>query len=126
MSWLVNYQPWFSVVGLIADIIGFGMLSWEWRAAIKQAEEDDVEGALNVGAWGMDDDEKAKRKPGIQAKFAARYNPRKRWFLTGAGLIIAGFVFQLLGSLPLDFAAIDRPPAHSSVLWHASIPQFRP
>lgn len=49
----MSNQPWFSIAGLIADIGGFLVLAYEWREAIRQAEEDDVDNALNVGAWGI-------------------------------------------------------------------------
>lgn len=96
---MMTLSQWFTVTGLSVDIIGFALIVWEWQKGIRQAQADAIEAALNVGAWGLDEDE----KPAVRAKVAQELNvalrPRKRAFAIGAALIVLGFGFQIAGTV---------------------------
>jgi hypothetical protein len=93
-------QQWIGSLGLVLDIIGFIVLAREWYWAIN------LQGAEKVEHWaGLDVDTKEEAKYRWQG-WLQQHSLRRNLFRTGLGLIILGFVGQLVGALPASYVAI--------------------
>jgi hypothetical protein len=113
-------QAWLTVLGLSLDFLGFVLLLREWwigffsekaqmayeealdrqqklRNFASQTANDAMRGHL-ARAGEMQDD-MAMRKMRDERRQAQ--SGRRRWFIAASVLIVLGFVFQLLGALPL-------------------------
>lgn len=105
-------QQWLSVLGLIADIIGFTMIAWEWRyvfirdrsshqleiSEIRARYFDRLDGRDRTD-YEMDEDNPSLPNHMEQAlNYQLRY--RRRYFYSGVMLVVLGFVGQCAGSLP--------------------------
>jgi hypothetical protein len=105
-------QQWLSEFGLIADVVGFLMIAWEWRymfmhdrfmrkleiSEIRARQMARLEGRERTD-YEMDEDNLSLPKHMGQA-LVYQSNFRKRFFYTGTALVILGFVGQFAGSLP--------------------------
>jgi|GEM_PF-6949174 len=91
-------QQWIAILGLVLDIAGFLILAREWYWAIN------LQGAEQVERRMGNEDTAADRKYRWDG-WLAQYKLRRGIFRIGLGLIVAGFVGQLIGSLPASYAA---------------------
>ena len=105
-------QQWLSVVGLMMDLVGFGLIAFEWHKMFTREihfRQMELSDAHEKMLRAMQDD----REPGflhsneemLMAKeFSKLYGQevtRRAWlFFGGAGLIVAGFLLQAAGSWP--------------------------
>jgi hypothetical protein len=105
-------QQWLSVFGLIADVIGFLMIAWEWRHMFKhdrfmrELEISEIRARQIARLEGrdrtdyeMDEDNYSLPRHMGQA-LNHQSNFRKRFFYSGTALVILGFLSQFAGSLP--------------------------
>jgi hypothetical protein len=105
-------QQWLSVSGLIADVIGFLMIAWEWRHMFKhdrfmrELEISEIRARQIARLEGrertdyeMDEDNYSLPKHMMQG-LREQSNFRKRFFYSGTALVILGFLGQFGGSLP--------------------------
>ena len=92
-------QQWFSVAGLILDIIGFLLIAREWRWAIR------LQGAEQVERRGHVQDTTEDRKYRWQG-WLQEYELRRRLFRLGLAFVILGFIGQAIGSLPSSYVAL--------------------
>jgi len=92
-------QQWFSVAGLVFDIVGFFIIAREWFWSIRLQGAEQVERRGNV----VDDDRDRKYR---WLGWLQQYKLRTRLFVTGAVLIILGFIGQAIGSLRPSTAAL--------------------
>jgi hypothetical protein len=102
-------QQWYSVIGLILDVAGFFLIVREWYWAIN------LQGGEKVREIGEMGERAARRRRGESESYGkddqkymwqawlAQHNTRRRLFILGAILIIAGFIGQMLGSWPHAF-----------------------
>jgi hypothetical protein len=95
---MMTASQWLTIIGLTADIVGFGLIVWEWQKGIRQAQAEAIEAALNVGAWGIEEDEKSTVRAKVTKELNAALRPRKRAFTIGAALIVLGFACQIAGT----------------------------
>jgi hypothetical protein len=105
-------QQWLSVFGLIADVIGFLMIAWEWRHMFlldlfnRELEISEIRARHFARLDGRDrtDYEMDENNPSLPKHMeqALNYqlNYRKRFFYSGTALVILGFLGQCAGSLP--------------------------
>jgi len=91
-------QQWIGSLGLALDIVGFLVLAREWSWAIGLQGAEQVERRMNV----QDDNEDGKWR---WWGWMQQYKLRRRLFRTGLGLIIAGFIGQLVSSLPASYVS---------------------
>jgi hypothetical protein len=92
-------QQWFSVGGLVLDIVGFLLIAREWRWAIG------LQGAEQVERRGNMVDTTEDRKYRWEG-WLSQYYMRRRLFRTGLVFVILGFLGQLIGSLPTSYVAL--------------------
>jgi hypothetical protein len=93
-------QQWIGSLGLVLDIIGFIVLAREWYWAIN------LQGAEQVERWaGLDQDTKEEAKYRWQG-WLQQHRLRRNLFRIGLGLIVLGFVGQLVAALPASYVAI--------------------
>ena len=101
-------QQWFSIAGLILEVIGFLFVAWQWRHVFqhnialrhtaverdhrltKEGEEAARQHQLAVASmWRNTQKENLKDTA-----------TRARTFYAGVALVVLGFIGQLVGSLP--------------------------
>jgi hypothetical protein len=101
-------QQWFSVVGLVLDVIGFLIIAFEWKhgfdhsVLLRQAR---VEEDYELTASGKATAKKRREADASMWRNMQRENAkdnvfRARIFWTGVTLVVLGFLGQLVGSLP--------------------------
>lgn len=107
-------QNWFSVIGQTLDVVGFLIIVWEWFHQFKRDHDrriDELEKAserqqaMYVGRQPPPQDEDALMWREFQKLFLKEWRWRRRVFFTGAGLVVLGFIFQVLGNWPHLFRA---------------------
>lgn len=84
-------QQWFSLGGLLLDVIGFLMIAREWHWAINLQGAEKIDERMPREA----DDWKYRWQGWLQ-----QYKIRRRLFLAGAFLILLGWLGQSIGSFP--------------------------
>jgi hypothetical protein len=89
---------WFSVGGLVLDIVGFLTIAREWHWAIGLQGAEQVERRGNV----KDDDEDRKYR---WLGWLDQYKLRTGLFRFGVALVLLGFFGQAIGSLPTSLIA---------------------
>jgi hypothetical protein len=102
-------QSWFSIIGELFDVVGFLIIAVEWH---HQFERDhyrrigelqkayERQAAELRGEVYEDPDEDKSNWRMFQKLFIEEWKWRRKVFFTGAGLIILGFIFQVLGNWP--------------------------
>lgn len=107
-------QNWFSIIGQALDVVGFLIIAYEWYHVFKREHERRIgelqnayerNAAAERGGLAPDQDEDATMWREFQRLFLVEWAWRRRVFLTGAALVILGFVFQALGNWPKLFPA---------------------
>jgi hypothetical protein len=105
-------QQWLSVFGLIADIIGFLMIAWEWRYMYKldrsarTLEISEIRARYFARLDGRDrtdyemDEDNASLPKHLEQALGYELNYRGRYFLWRCSASHLGFVGQCAGSLP--------------------------
>jgi hypothetical protein len=105
-------QQWLSVFGLIADVIGFLMIAWEWRYMFKndrserELEISEIRARHFARLDGRDrtdyemDEDNASLPRHMEQALGYQLKYRGRYFYGGVALVILGFVGQCAGSLP--------------------------
>jgi hypothetical protein len=107
-------QNWYSVIGQLLDVIGFLTIAFEWFhqynrdherriGELQKAYERNEAKILKGRAPDQDEDRMMWRE--FQKLFLKEWRWRRKVFLTGAALVILGFLFQVLGSWPHLFKA---------------------
>jgi hypothetical protein len=108
-------QQWFSVAGLIFDVIGFLTIAWEWHHMFQrdrsnrihelgEARERSIAEREERPYKAIDDDAMMWRV--FQKLFLQEWRWRAKVFFTGVVLVIIGFLGQLLGSWPYGIGPI--------------------
>jgi hypothetical protein len=105
-------QQWLSVFGLIADVIGFLMIAWEWRYMFKldrsarELEISEIRARYLARLDGPGrteyelDEDNASLPKHMEHALGYQLNYRSRYFYSGVALVVLGFVCQCAGSLP--------------------------
>jgi hypothetical protein len=102
-------QQWFSVAGLVLELVGFLLIAREWyhgfsqMAVLRQqrVQEDYVRTRRAQGLPYEDTSEgDASMWRNTQRENRIDNRRRARIFFWGAGLVVLGVVFQVLGSWP--------------------------
>jgi len=105
-------QNWYAVVGQTLDIIGFMTIAIEWyhqykrdhdRRIVELEKAYERSSAERLGQPFPDQDEDRMMWREFQKLFLREWRWRRKVFFTGAGLVILGFVFQVLGNWPHAF-----------------------
>lgn len=81
------------------DIIGFGLLAWEWREAIAIGRKSFEKAMVEIPTTSLDGltPDEIRRRLG---EYDNEVRSRTWLFRIGAALIILGFIGQLIGSWP--------------------------
>jgi hypothetical protein len=107
-------QNWYSVIGQLLDVIGFLTIAFEWYHQYKRDHEkrigelhtaSETKSAEYRGEKYEDPDNDADNWRIFQKLFLEEWRWRRKVFVTGVGLVILGFVFQVLGNWPHLFRA---------------------
>jgi hypothetical protein len=104
-------QQWFSVAGLVADVVGFLLIAWEWYRAfshsvlVRNLQLHDAYERNRARQEGREPDYAMQAEEETMAKeFSKLHNAeaglRRNVFLYGCGLVILGFALQATGSWP--------------------------
>ena len=104
-------QQWFSVAGLMLDIVGVMMIVVEWHMAFRHYVEErkaEIDGMMTRWVDKMEgrvpqpdlDADSPARGRGMWALLMSDVKTRGALVYVGIGLVVLGFVCQLLGSLP--------------------------
>ena len=115
-------QAWLQVAGLVLDILGFGLIAWEWMLAqraeaavraIEEARERQEESTAHLARTlkdphpsfqlHMDMTTQSQRrlaKTRLGATRAAFARLRSGAVYAGMLLVLAGFILQLMGAWP--------------------------
>lgn len=103
-------QQWLSVLGLIADVVGFLMIAIEWHHMFKRdvymrqkrIERDYNKSVAESDGKPFDDDADLEYTMWREfQKLLVKDTLYRQWlFYVGTGLIIFGFVLQTAGSWP--------------------------
>jgi hypothetical protein len=104
-------QQWLSVVGLVADIVGFLLIAWEWYRGFTHSVH--IRNLQLHDAYERNLAREQGREPGfamqeeeetMAREFSKLHNTevgfRRSLFVIGFGLVILGFVLQVGGSWP--------------------------
>jgi hypothetical protein len=110
-------QQWFSVFGLVADVIGFLMIAIEWHHMFtrdvymrqKRIERDYNKSAAETEGKPFDDDADMEYTMWREfQKLLKKDTLYRQWlFYVGTGLIILGFVLQTAGSWPRGISPLS-------------------
>lgn len=101
-------QQWLSVIGLIADIVGFLVVAYEWHRTFK-LDVHRRQSALQHAYDTFEAKQSGKEPPESEdelmakefSKLAHQESVYREWlFYVGATLIVIGFLLQALGSWP--------------------------
>jgi hypothetical protein len=110
-------QPWFNLIGLSLDFVGVIMLAYEWWIALS-AERQEAERAAfeqRIRPHPIIQQQQQQGNPHHAIHEHMRENlrfqqqaqraqnlrgMRRGWFTAAMALIAAGFLFQILGSVP--------------------------
>jgi hypothetical protein len=101
---------WFSIVGLCFDIVGFLLIASEWhhvftheyRNRLFELEHDSERTRAERQGQEYEDPRGADHTMwrDIQRVFVKDWKFRRLLFYVGVGLVLLGFIGQVLGSLP--------------------------
>jgi hypothetical protein len=105
-------QNWYAVIGQTLDIIGFLTIAFEWYhqyrrdhdrriSELEKAYERNSAELLGQAMPDQDEDRMMWRE--FQKLFLREWRWRRKVFLSGATLVIIGFIFQVLGNWPHAF-----------------------
>jgi hypothetical protein len=111
-------QQWFSILGLVLDVVGILTIAVEWRHTFerdvymrqKRIERDYRKSTAESRGEKFDDDEDLEYtmwRP-FQKLLHQDKRYRSRLFYIGMGLIVMGFVLQTLGSWPYGIFGIKN------------------
>ena len=102
-------QNWYAIVGQLLDVVGFLIVALEWHHQFKR-DHDRRMGELqkayekkSAELNGLPYEEPDRDEDNwriFQKLFLAEWQWRRKVFFTGAGLVILGFIFQVLGNWP--------------------------
>jgi hypothetical protein len=107
-------QNWYAVIGQFLDVVGFLIIAFEWHHQFKRDHDRRIgelqrayerNAAEQCGEPPPEQDEDAAMWREFQKLFLAEWRWRRKVFFTGAGLVILGFLFQVLGNWPHAFKA---------------------
>ena len=102
-------QQWFSIVGLILELVGFLLIVKEWYSAFAQMvalrQQAVTEDYIRTSTVPHDDallEQEASASMWRNTQKENRIDNRRRFrtFTTGLALVVLGVVGQILGSLP--------------------------
>lgn len=104
-------QQWISLIGLFADVVGFLMIVWEWHLMFRRyitskiSEIDALYERLHRQRDGLPPEDPHADEFWSMGKhmymgMMEDVRQRGRLVYVGAGLIVFGFVFQGLGTVP--------------------------
>jgi hypothetical protein len=101
-------QQFFSIGGLVADVVGFLLIAWEWREVFEHnvlRRENAVEEAyirMTEGEGVAEERDRARASMwrNTQGENIKDNQRRARIFYTGVALVVVGFIGQVIGSLP--------------------------
>jgi hypothetical protein len=103
-------QQWFSIVGLLFDIVGFLLIAFEWRHVFRREHERrmyDLEHDYERYSAEIQGKEYLDPRRGdytmwrlFQKLFLKEWRFRQKIFYCGVILVILGFLGQTLGSWP--------------------------
>ncbi|QWG24461.1 hypothetical protein KMZ93_06020 [Bradyrhizobium sediminis] len=105
-------QQWLSAIGLIADVIGFLMIAWEWRQMFlhdrsnRELAISEIRARYFARLEGRDrteyemDEGNYHLPKHMENALNYQFDRRRRFFYGGAALVILGFLGQVAGSLP--------------------------
>ena len=102
-------QQWFSIVGLILELVGFLLIVKEWYSAFAQMvalrQQAVTEDYIRTSTVPHDDALLEQEAGASMWRNTQRENRidnrrRKRTFTTGVALVVLGVMGQILGSLP--------------------------
>jgi hypothetical protein len=107
-------QQWFSVIGLVFDVVGFLIIAFEWRHSYWQSvslRQDDVDRDYLRADQGSDalrdrDVAEASMWRNTQRENLKDNAYRARLFWVGVLLVVLGFVGQVAGSWPYGIGGI--------------------
>jgi hypothetical protein len=107
-------QNWYSVIGQLFDVVGFLTIAVEWYHQYRRDHDRRIgelqkayerQSAEFNGEPLPDQDEDRLMWREFQKLFLKEWRWRRKVFLIGAGLVVLGFIFQVLGSWPHLFRA---------------------
>jgi hypothetical protein len=103
-------QQWFSVLGLVLDVIGFLMIAFEWHLMFKREMHERLQRIVEDYAKekalreGEDYEDLSASDHTMWREFSKLWGKDKRFrqrlFYPGVALVLMGFLGQLIGSLP--------------------------
>lgn len=101
-----------TVAGLIADVIGFVLIAAEWHRTFRYTEE--IRQLQLQDAYERNEAREKGRKPNYRMQreeetMAKEFSKlrhqeakfRQSLFFLGVGLVVVGFVLQVIGALPI-------------------------
>ena len=103
-------QQWFSVVGLLFDVVGFLLIAFEWQQVFRREHETRIDElghdherskAERIGESYEDprrSDYTKSRK--FHKLFLKEWRFRRKLFYCGVALVVLGFVGQTIGGWP--------------------------
>jgi hypothetical protein len=107
-------QNWYSIIGQLLDVVGFLIIAVEWHHQFKRDHDrriGELQKAYERQAAELrresyeDPDRDVDNWRIYQRLFLEEWNWRRKVFYTGAGLVVLGFLFQVLGNWPHLFMA---------------------
>lgn len=107
MIWSLSH---WTTAGLIADIIGFSIIAFEWHRTFKYTEEirqlqlNDAYERNYAREQGREPENRMQMEEEMMAKEFSKLRShealfRERLFFVGVSLVLVGFVLQLIGAL---------------------------
>jgi hypothetical protein len=103
-------QQWFSVAGLLFDVVGFLLIAFEWQQVFWREHE------TRIDELGHDQERSKAERTGesyedprrsdytksrtIQKLFLKEWRFRRKLFYCGVALVVSGFVGQTIGGWP--------------------------
>jgi hypothetical protein len=107
-------QNWYSIIGQCLDVVGFLIIAIEWHHQFKRDHDrridqlqkaSEQQNAERTSEKYEDSDNDVDNWRIFQKLFIKEWEWRRKVFFTGAGLVILGFIFQVLGNWPHLFNA---------------------
>ncbi len=95
-------QGWLSVFGLLLDIVGFLMVALEWRRCFMEEwrERARSDSMLGATSWSIPAEERHVIQDQAKVRTTGEMIVRRKRFWLGTGLVVLGFLAQMLGSVP--------------------------
>jgi hypothetical protein len=107
-------QNWYAIIGQLLDVVGFLIIAIEWHHQFKRDHDRrigelqkayDQQAAELNGEKYEDPNNDVDNWRMYQKLFLEEWNWRRKVFYAGAGMVIVGFLFQVLGNWPHAFKA---------------------